>query len=74
MHNAAKAAGQDTDLGRDRGKLCWQEPARDVLFEIGEEMSRIGPPSERDDEPEHLWCVLNRGRSYLKREREILER
>lgn len=73
VHNAAKATGQDTELGHRWAELCWQGRVHDVLCQIDEEMSRIGPPPEPDDEPEHPWCMLDRERSYLKNSQQRMD-
>ncbi len=65
VHNAAKATGQGTELGRRWAEWCWQGRVEDVLSELDERRSRLTPPSRPDDEPEHPWCVLGRERGYL---------
>jgi hypothetical protein len=66
VHDAAKATGQGVELGRRWAELCWQGLVGDVLGEIAEHQSRINPPTNPKDDPDHLWCVLDRERGYLE--------
>ena len=38
----------------------------DVLGEIADHQSRIDPPTNPKDDPDHPWCVLDRERGYLE--------
>jgi hypothetical protein len=66
VHAAAKATGHGVELGRHWAELCWQGRVGDVLVEIAEYQSRIDPPTNPKDEPDHPWCVLDRERGYLE--------
>jgi hypothetical protein len=72
-HNAAKAVGQGTDLGRRWAELCWQGRVQEVLSEIDEQQDRISPPPKLEDEKDHPWCVLNRERGYLENNRQRMD-
>jgi hypothetical protein len=66
VHSAAKAAGADAELGYRWAELCWQGRVQEVLTEVDQRRSRLTPPSQPQDEPEHPWCVLGRERGYLE--------
>jgi hypothetical protein len=72
-HNAAKAAGQGTDLGRRWAELCWQGRVQEVLSEIAEQQGRIDPPPKPEDEKEHPWCVFNRERGYFENNQQRMD-
>lgn len=69
VHDAAKATGQGVELGRHWAELCWQGRVGDVLVEIADSQSRIDPPPNPKDEPDHPWCALERERGYLENNR-----
>lgn len=73
VHDAAKAAGGDTELGRHWAELCWRGRVDEVLAEIDEHRDRIGRPPVPDDEPDHPWCALGRQRGYLGNNRERMD-
>jgi hypothetical protein len=73
VHDAAKAAGGDTELGRHWAELCWRGRVDEVLAEIDEHRDRIGPPPAPDEEPDHPWCALGRQRGYLEHNRERMD-
>jgi hypothetical protein len=66
VHAAAKATGQGVESGRHWAELCWQGRVGEVLVEIAGYQSRIDPPTDPKDEPDHPWCVLERERGYLE--------
>jgi hypothetical protein len=65
VHEAAKATGQGVELGRRWAELCWQGRIGDVIGEIADHQSRVAPPPNPKEEPDHPWCVLDRQRGYL---------
>ncbi len=66
VHAAAKATGQGVELGRHWAESCWEGRVGDVLGEIADHQSRIDPPTNPKDDPDHPWCVLDRERGYLE--------
>ena len=66
VHDAAKATGQGIELGRRWAELCWQGRVGDVIGEITDHQSRVAPPPDPKEEPDHPWCVLDRQRGYLE--------
>lgn len=73
VHDAAKATGQDAELGRRWAGLCWRGRVGDVLGEITDHQNRIDPPTNPRDEPDHPWCVLERERGYLENNQSRME-
>jgi hypothetical protein len=73
VHDAAKVAGGDAELGRHWAQLCWQGGVQDVLTEIEELQSQLTPPPHPKDEPEHPWCALGRERGYLDNNRKRMD-
>jgi hypothetical protein len=72
-HDAAKAASQGVEPGRRWAELCWRGRVGDVLGEIADHQSRIDPPPNPRDEPDHPWCVLDRERGYLENQRSRMD-
>jgi hypothetical protein len=70
VHNAAHAAGE---TGRRWVESCWQGRVAAVLSEIEERRSRLTPPLNPEDEPEHPWCVLGREHTYLANNRKRMD-
>jgi hypothetical protein len=73
VHDAAQASGQGVELGRRWAELCWRGRVGDVLGEIADHQSRIEPPANPQDEPDHPWCVLERQRGYLEKNRSRMD-
>jgi len=70
VHSAADAAGTS---GERWVEWCWQGRVAEVLCEMAERLSRLTPPPDREKEPEHPWCVLNRERGYLTNNRDRMD-
>jgi hypothetical protein len=73
VHAAAQATGRDAELGRRWAEMCWQGRVGDVLGEIADHQRRIDPPSDPQDQPDHPWCVLDRERGYLEKNRSRMD-
>lgn len=69
VHEAARAAGPDPELGRRWAEACWKGDVAAVLAELEQRQGALEPPPDPDAEPNHPWCVLNRERTYLENNR-----
>jgi hypothetical protein len=73
LHEAARATGEGAELGQRWAESCWQGRTQDVLAEIDEQRSRLIPPPQHDQEPDHPWSVLSRERGYLENNQERMD-
>jgi hypothetical protein len=62
VHNAARALGEP---GERWAEACWQGRVSEVLSEMSKHRSRLTPPPNPQNEPEHPWCLLSREIGYL---------
>jgi hypothetical protein len=70
VHKAAAATGEP---GERWVEACWQGRVKEVVSEIGDRLSRLTPPVEPEEEPDHPWCVLRREQGYLMNNQERMD-
>ena len=69
VHEAARAAGPDPELGRRWAEACWKGDVATVLVELDQRQGVLTPPPDPEGEANHPWCVLGRERTYLEKNR-----
>jgi hypothetical protein len=70
VHTAACAVSEP---GGRWVEFCWQGRVAEVLSEMAEHLSRLTPPCDPENEPEHPWCVLRREHGYLTNNQERMD-